>query len=81
MLGGGVASIEEDEVEDEVQELGHAETYNDYMPVKCKYLSEVETRMIKLMFSSWIILSFWYENLNICNAHCHLHIFDIKYFT
>jgi hypothetical protein len=40
ILGGGVASIEEDEVEDEVQELGHAETYNDYMPVKCKYLSK-----------------------------------------
>ncbi|XP_061162410.1 protein strawberry notch homolog 1-like [Saccostrea echinata] len=34
MLGGGVASLEEEEVEDEVQELGHAETYNEYMPVK-----------------------------------------------
>lgn len=34
MLGGGVASLEEDEVEEEVQELGHAETYNEYMPVK-----------------------------------------------
>lgn len=38
MLGGGVASLEEDEVEEEVQELGHAETYNEYMPVKCKNL-------------------------------------------
>lgn len=36
MLGGGVASLEEEEVEEEVQELGHAETYNEYMPVKCK---------------------------------------------
>lgn len=38
MLGGGVSSLEEDEVEEEVQELGHAETYNEYMPVKCKNL-------------------------------------------
>lgn len=27
----------EEEVEDEEEELGHAETYNDYMPLKCKW--------------------------------------------
>lgn len=41
MLGGGVASLEEDEVEEEVQELGHAETYNEYMPVKCKTNNQI----------------------------------------
>ena len=27
----------EDILEEEEEELGHAETYNDYMPTKCKY--------------------------------------------
>lgn len=36
MLGGGVVFLEEDEVEEEVQELGYVEIYNEYMLVKCK---------------------------------------------
>lgn len=30
--------LEEEDVEEEVQELGHAETYANYMPKKCKYI-------------------------------------------
>lgn len=28
--------LDDDDVEEEVQELGHAETYANYMPTKCK---------------------------------------------
>jgi hypothetical protein len=28
--------LDDDDVEEEVQELGHAETYANYMPSKCK---------------------------------------------
>ena len=41
--GGGAVSLEE-EVEDEEEELGIAETYNDYMPSKCRTIQLVDCR-------------------------------------
>ena len=41
--GGGAVSLEE-EVEDEEEELGIAETYNDYMPSKCRTIQLVHCR-------------------------------------
>jgi len=42
-VAAAASEFEEDELDDE--ELGHAETYADYMPAKCKPCSRILTEM------------------------------------
>ena len=48
---GTVNAENEDEEDDEEEELGHTDTYAEYVPSKCKYYF--------ILFLDWINFFFW----------------------
>ena len=57
----GSQSIEE-EVEEEEEELGRAETYEEYMPLKCRLMTAMSSVVFKLQYSSKYLLMLTHRN-------------------
>lgn len=53
---GTVNAENEDEEDDEEEELGHTDTYAEYVPSKCKYY---------FIFLDWINFCFWSIEIDI----------------
>lgn len=60
---GTVNAENEDEEDDEEEELGHTDTYAEYVPSKCKYYF--------ILFLDWINFFFWSIEIDMVTYYLH----------